>query len=582
MRATAKFLAISLILLAAACTRAPEPEPAAGAAQQAVNRIADRYLTETLAFRPERAYFFGVELDRHDGLRDNRPAARVAYEAVEDELRSLLRDVDAAALVGSPEWTTHAYLSEALESSTALRICRTELWNVNHMQGWQSNYVYIAKVQPVGNPELREQSLARWTKFPGFIDQEVVNLRQGLEAGYSAPGTVVERVIAQLDGLLALDVEQSPFYSPAVRDSEAGFVSRTRNIVAEGIYPALRRYRAFLAEEYLPEARETLSVTANPDGAECYEASLRSWTTLDRSAKDVYELGQRTVAENREAVIKLGQELYGLTDFAAIVERATSDVADRFKSQQELLEFSREAVRRAASETPRWVGRMPDQPVEVVPFDEHEEGTGRSAHYIPGAVGRPAEYRIPLDKPEEQSRGQAEITAFHETFPGHHLQNASASTARRHPVLAVLWFSGPGEGWARYAQGLAEEMGLYTTRTAPLLRRAWPARGMVVDPGIHLFGWTREQARAYIVESGFVPESEGDALVDRIAIQPGQLTAYDSGGLEILDLRREAEAALGNDLDIRDFHDQVLSYGTTPLGPLRSQIEAWIQDSIVR
>jgi uncharacterized protein (DUF885 family) len=147
-----------------------------------------------------------------------------------------------------------------------------------------------------------------------------------------------------------------------------------------------------------------------------------------------------------------------------------------------------------------------------------------------------------------------------------------------HPISQIIWFSGPGEGWARYSEALAEEMGLYTTTTGPIKRRAWPARGMVVDPGIHLFGWTREQAIEFIMESGRFPESMGDELVDRIAILPGQLTAYDSGGLEILALREMAEEAMGEDFDIREFHDRILENGTIPLLQLRAHVTAWIED----
>ena len=350
-----------------------------------------------------------------------------------------------------------------------------------------------------------------------------------------------------------------------------------REIVEGGIVPALQRARDYIADEYLPVAREALSITAIPNGTECYEAMLRSYTTIDRSGKGVYELGQATVAANKAGVIELGRSAYETEDFSEILERARNDPNDRFESREELLEFSKAMVERAAVEMPNWVGKMPEQAVEVVPFEEHEEGTGRSAHYNPGNANRPAEYRIPLDKPEEQSRGGAETVAFHEAWPGHHLQVATfQSVEGLHPVTRLLWFSGPGEGWARYSEALAEEMGLYQSVTGPITRRAWPARGMVVDPGIHLFGWTREQARDYMNESGRFPESMGDDMVDRIAILPGQLTAYDSGGLEILALRRQAEEALGDEFDIREFHDRVLENGTIPLGNLRQHIEAWI------
>jgi len=557
---------------AATPTEAPDPSAT-------VSAVADAYYAHVMETNPEAAYFSGIELEHHGGLHNNSPAAGAASNAAIDSMLAELRAVDSNALLGDPAWITHAYLLEELEGNVGVRVCRTELWNVNQMGGWHSGYTQIAQLQPVGTAELREQSLARWSKFEAYIDQEIGNLGEGLELGYSAPKTVVQRVIDQVDGLLGLEVEQSPFYSPAARDDDEAFAAATREIVEEQIVPALRRYSAFLAGPYMEQARAELSITANPNGRECYDASLRSYTTLKRSAEDVFELGKQTVEANKASVIELGKAAYELTDFKEILQRAKSDPTDKFVDQDELLAFSREMVERAEVEMPNWVGTMPEQPVIVVPFEEHEEGTGRSAHYRPGTDERPGEYRIPLHDPEGQSRGNAEATAFHEAWPGHHLQVAFAKAIEGlHPVTEIIWFSGPGEGWARYSEALAEEMGLYVTTTGPIKRRAWPARGMVADPGIHLFGWTREEAIEFMMEAGRFPDSMGDQMVDRIAILPGQLTAYDSGGLEILALRRQAEKALGDDFDLREFHDRVLENGTIPLPTLRAHVERWIEE----
>ena len=577
-------LSACLLVLSACEQTAPpvaepavEPSPVDPAAT--ITLLADRYYATTLKQTPEIAYFSGVELASHDGLEDNSPIARLAGEAAVDEMLDALEGIDADALIGRTEWLTQAYLLQTLRSSVAERICRTELWNVNQMGGWHSGYSQIAQLQPVGTAALRKQSTTRWSKLPAYIDQEIENLKSGLELGYSAPKTVVQRVIDQVGGLLELEIEKSPFYSPASRDENEEFAHATYEIVAQQIYPALQRYRDFLADTYMQRARAELAVTANPDGLACYEASLQSYTTLDRSGKEVYELGLATVAANKAKVIELGQDAYGLDDFKAIIGMAKTDPADSFSDQDELLQFSRDMVQRAASEMPKWVGNMPAQAVEVVPFEQHEEGTGRSAHYRPGNADRPGEYRIPLHQPEEQSRGNAEATAFHEAWPGHHLQVAvGQSVEGLHPITQIIWFSGPGEGWARYSEALAEEMNLYTTTTGPIQRRAWPARGMVVDPGIHLFGWTREKAIEFMLESGRFPAGFGDQMVDRIAILPGQLTAYDSGGLEILALRKMAEEVMGEDFDIREFHDRVLENGTIPLLQLRAHIETWIED----
>ncbi len=577
------------LLMLNACEQAAPPaaEPMvetrpADAVQEAaasVTLLADRFYATALETTPEIAYFSGVELPRHDGMENNSPEARQAAERIEDEMLAGLEGIDVSSLTGRTEWITHAYLQQELRAAVALRVCRTELWNVNQMGGWHSGYAQIAQLQPVGTQELRDQSIARWSKMAGYIDQETENLKSGLELGYSAPKSVVQRVVDQLDGQLALEPEKSPFYSPASRDEDEAFATATLAIVVDQIYPALQRHRDFLAGSYMENARPELSVTANPDGLACYEASLQAYTTLARSGKEVYELGQATVAANKAKVIELGQIAYGLDDFSEILDKAKADPTDKFTDKEELLQFSRDMVQRAESEMPKWVGKMPPRAVEVVPFEEHEEGTGMSAHYRPGTTERPGEYRIPLYKPEDQSRGNAESTAFHEAWPGHHLQVAvGQSVEGLHPITQIIWFSGPGEGWARYSEALAEEMGLYTTTTGPIKRRAWPARGMVVDPGIHLFGWTREEAIEFMMESGRFPESMGDEMVDRIAILPGQLTAYDSGGLEILALRKMAEDAMGEDFDVREFHDRVLENGTIPLLQLRAHLESWIED----
>jgi uncharacterized protein (DUF885 family) len=220
-----------------------------------VNAIADAYYAHVLEVNPEVAYFSGIELEQHGGLRNNSLVASAASDAAIDTMLAGLRAVDGDALLGDPAWITYAYLLEELEGNVGVRVCRTELWNVSQMGGWHSGYAQIAQLQPVGTAELREQSLARWSKFEAYIDKEIGNLGEGLKLGYSAPKTVVQRVVDQVDGLLGLQTEESPFYSPASRDDNEAFASATRAIVEDQILPALHRYREFLAGHYLEQHR---------------------------------------------------------------------------------------------------------------------------------------------------------------------------------------------------------------------------------------------------------------------------------------------------------------------------------------
>lgn len=558
---------------------APQPEELSSPDRAAskVSSLARLYYNNMLRKEPERAYFFGVDTGRHDLIYDNSPRAFTGSQSYEAWMLRELRTFDQSLLAGRVEWITYAYMLEDLTARTAVRVCQHHLWNVNQMDGWHLMYPRIAEMQPVDSNVLRQQAMIRWQKFPAFIDQEISNATLGLQRGYSAPKAVVRRVIEQVEGLLAVPVEESQLTSPARRAEDETFSSEFTALVVDQIMPAYERYLAYLKEAYLPNAREGLSVLGNPNGRACYEGSLRAYTTLDRSPEDVFELGQQTVAANMERVQALGTATYGVSDFSEIMARIDDDPEDKFNSADEVLKYARDTVVRAQSAMPQWFATVPDVAAAVEPFPAFQEGTGVSARYEPGDGTRPGTYRIPLYQPQEQSRGRAETTAFHEVWPGHHLQVAIAQTIEnRHPLTEVLWFSGTGEGWARYSESLAAEIGLYQTETGPIQRLAWPARGMVVDPGIHIYGWTREQAKEFMAQSGRMSDEQLNAMVDRIAILPGQLTAYDSGGLEIMALRAQAEAALGEFFDIREFHDAVLQGGALPLTALRSQVERWI------
>lgn len=566
---------LSTLLVLACAAPALHAQPADAAAR--VTALADEYVAAFLAAFPEEAEISGFRVERHDGLTDNGPAALRAWRAREDAWAAALAAIDGAALRGRPEWITYGMLRERLQAAQGARVCRTELWPVNQMSGWQVNLSVLGPLQPVGTPELREQALARWRRLPGYVDNEIAWLREGVRAGYTTPKPNVRLVIAQLDAVLAAPPEQSPLYGPARRDSTPAFQAAWQALVADALLPAVRRYRDYLADEYLPAARETLGVGALPDGRACYQALFRSFTTLDRAPEETFRLGQARVAQNQDEVREIGRRAWGTTDLDSIRARARGRA---FADREALLAFSRAAVERGRAQVPRWFRTVPRAPVVVEPHPAFLEATA-SDQYFPAAEdgSRPAEYRINLGAPGEKTRAGAEITAFHETWPGHHLQIAVAQELpNSHPVSRLVGSGSFVEGWARYAEALAEEMGLYTGEAPRVDRRLWPARGMVVDPGIHLFGWTREQAVEYIVASGRFDRAFSEALVDRIVVWPGQLTAYDTGGLEIFALRQEAVRALGSRFDLREFHDVVLRNGAVTLPMLRESVQAWIAE----
>lgn len=217
---------------------------------------------------------------------------------------------------------------------------------------------------------------------------------------------------------------------------------------------------------------------------------------------------------------------------------------------------------------------LPSTNVIIKPYESYESGTGA---YQGATEKKPAYYRINLRDAAKQQKGNNEKLTYHETYPGHHIQIGIQKDLKGlHPISKLLFFTSYVEGWARYSEQLAEEMKLYKTKTALIIRKAWPSRGMVFDPGIHLMNWTKSQVLDFMKESGI---SEQDALnyYRRVIVWPAQLTSYDVGGEEIKALRKMCKESLGKDFDIKEFHTKILENGAIPLGPLRVLVVDWLK-----
>lgn len=583
-------LCIAVALLSAACAGSGNPTPSVRppAAPESdpvalTDSIADEFVAAFFRTFPEAATQRGIPGARHDRLTDNSLAARDRWRRREDGWLAALRRIDPAALAGQPEWVTYGILRETLEGREALRVCRFELWNLNTAApGWQAGHASLARVQPVGSDSLRAQALARARALPRFLRVEEANLREGMREGYLAPRAVVEGVIRQLDGLLAVPADSSPFASPAQRDSSPAFRRELASVVGREIDPAIRRYRDFLRSEYLPAARAAIGVSANPNGVACYRAAVRAFTTLDLAPEEVFQRGMRELERIEGEMRPLARRIFGTSDLPAVLARLRDDPAYTFRSREEIVDSSRAALARARAAMPKWFGILPRADVVIEQHPEFRQREGAVAQYnAPAEDGsRPGIFYITTYAPERQSRALLETTAFHEAIPGHHLQIAIAQERRdAHPVTRYFFNSGFVEGWALYAEGLADEMGVFgsdLSRLGMLSSYAWRAARLVLDAGIHTRGWTRDQAVEFLSRHSAVAPLLVQGEVDRYISWPGQATAYMLGNLEIRALRAEAERRLGPRFDIRRFHDEVLGHGSLTLPMLRTVIREWL------
>jgi uncharacterized protein (DUF885 family) len=548
-----------------------------------VHQLADTYLAAYFEHHPDEATLDGVTNVRHDRLPDNSPGAIARWGQRENVWLAELQRIDPAPLAGRPEGIAYGIMRDALEGSVAIRRCRFELWSVSHTGGgWLPVVTSLAALQPVGSDEARRQVLARWRAVPRYIAIETANHLEGLRQGYTAPQGPVRILLTQLDTLLATPLERSPLFDPARRDSTPQFRAELARVIERDIMPAMRRYRGFVAREYLPRARSAIGVSANPHGDECYRATIRATTGLALSPDSVHRLGIATVAELEGEMRAIAVRSFGTADVPQLLERLRTDTAYTFHTRDEMLARARAALERARAASGRWFGRLARAAVIVESYPAFSERESVGEWNPPAEDGsRPGIYFLSTYDPTHKSRADLEALSFHETIPGHHLQGAIAlERGDTIPAIArYFWSPGFGEGWAEYAEQLADEMGLYSSDTARLGAIAditLSAALLVVDTGINALGWTREQAIDYIREHTRVPRLRAEVGVDRYPMSPGQGLSYGLGRLEIRRLRALAEQALGPRFDIKTFHDRVLEDGAVPLPLLRTKIERWI------
>jgi uncharacterized protein (DUF885 family) len=576
------WLAAVLALATVACNQQPQ-QPAAQPSDAHVKALADTYLAAYLERNPDLITQYGIPGHRQDKLIDNSLDALKAWEAREDAWLVEAKQIDPATISAPPLRATYAILREALEGPIALRACHNELWTVSQfVNAWQVEDGYLVTIQPVGTDDARKDALARWGLLPKFIDNEIANLREGIKQGYTAPKGNVRITIDQFNTLLAGPLSASPFDSPSTRDKDPEFKKSFDAVVKDQINPALKKYRDFLVKEYLPAARESIAVSANPNGAACYDATVRFFSTLPVPAEQVHQTGLKKVDELGAEMKDIAEKSFHTSDVPALLKKLSTDKQYLFKDRAALIAYSQAALARAKEKAPADFGLWPKADVVIQPYPAFREKNGPNEYNSPAEDGsRPGVFFINAYQAEKHSRVEDESTAFHETIPGHHLQGSIALENKNiHPLGRYFWNSGYGEGWALYAERLSDELHLFSDdveRLGMLSDQQLRAVRLVVDSGIHTKNWTRKQAIDYMLAHTAENQHDATAEIDRYIIYPGQATSYMLGAIEIRNARDAAQQSMGARFDIKSFHDRVLEDGAVPLTFLKQKIAAWSQ-----
>ncbi|WP_167605189.1 DUF885 domain-containing protein [Maribellus sediminis] len=561
-----KFIAYILFLLLHSCSEFKSED-------EKVIHLADSYYGHYINTNPEYALIQGISSELIFQFNPNSLEDFKRNEFFEDSLYTELLAVDKTQIEDKVNTITYSILKEQLERTADLRICKTYLWNVSHRYGLHHRFLKLAEQQPLETHLQRNAALKRWATFPDYIQNELNNLKTGISEGYTMPKEVVRAVIVQINRILDYDLDDSPFVKPVLKTGDKIFIQDWKQLVEQKVLPALSLYRNFLSDTYYKEARTDISMLELPNGEECYNAYLRLNIGPNVSGAEIYELGQQLVSSNVSAIKALGSELYGTDQFPEIIQHLRNDSLNFFHSKNELMTCVDSVLLYSKEECTSYFANLPTKDILIDEYKPYENGAGEMD---PATGNLQAYIRINTGYQLESTKTDCERLIFHEAYPGHHLQiGIEQAQIKMHPISKIISFESYTEGWAIYAEQLAEEMGLYSSEAATIERRSEIGRFMVIDAGIHLHGWTREQVVDYCAEIG-LDRKVGLGMYYRSAVWPGQLVAYNYGGEEIKSLRKLAEEQLGDRFDIAEFHTKVLENGSVPLDILRDNIVEWI------
>ena len=442
---------------------------------------------------------------------------------------------------------------------------------------------YLAPRGGFTSVEQYENYIGRMRDIPRYFAEHTANTRAGLARGFSVPRVTLEGRDVSIASYVVDDPERSPFWTPFAdmprgipADEQERLRKAGREAIEQHVTPAYAKWLTFFREEYLPNTRTSLGASEFPEGAAYYAQQIRQYTTLDLTAEQIHEIGLAEVARITAEMEKVKAEAGFAGTLAEFVSFLRTDPQFVARSGDELMGVSAYVAKRVDGKLADYFGFLPRHRYTIRPVDP-----AIAPFYTAGRGGLDACQMNTYDLPSRPLYNIPALT-LHECAPGHSFQAAVALEQEEAPRFRRrTYFSGFGEGWGLYVEYLGEEMGIYRTpyeKFGRLSYEMWRAARLVIDTGIHHYGWSRDRAVDYLASHTALSEREVGTEIDRYISWPGQALAYKLGEMTMRRVRAKAEAELGPRFDIRKFHDIVLSLGSVPLPALEARIDAFIAD----
>ncbi|WP_114952488.1 DUF885 domain-containing protein [Sphingosinicella terrae] len=592
-----------LAMLGGAPARAAFQAATAGSADAALSALLDRMFFHVMETNPEFATMLGLDTGERAGLRsrlsDYSPQSQARELAA---FRSFAVDLDAIDRSQLSEasrlhrdavtFLTASAIEGLAEFPYGSNAIGYVPYVISQQDGaYQSIPDFLDQHHRISGPEDAVTYLARLEAFAIALDQNSDKQREDAARGVFAPGFILSTTLDQLRALRGVPAAQSVLVTSLGRkardaDLAGDHARRAEAIVTEQVYPALDRQIA-LVEELRGRATSDAGVWRLPQGEAYYAASVHAATTTDMSPEEVHQLGLAQVAEisGRLAQILSSQGING-ADLTAQLATLNSDPRQLYPNtdagREQLLADLNRQIEQVDALLPRAFASRARAEVQVVRVPELIQDGASNGYYQPAPfdLSRPANYYINLKDTHDWPKYGLPSLTYHEAMPGHHLQISLAQESRDTPMLLKLSpFGAYTEGWALYAETLADELGVYENdplgRAGMLQSLLFRAARLVVDTGLHHKRWSREQATDYMVRTTGFPVPRTQREIDRYCASPGQACSYKVGHTVWVRLRGEAQAALGDRFDLRQFH-QILLKGALPLTILEQEVDRWV------
>ena len=549
--------------------------------------LVDIYYEYTMLNYPEFATFLGDPRGQ-DRWSDESEAVTRQRELDDKSILAALDNIDRKALSAS-EQVNFDLLYDSQKRDIEGQQFPDEFMPLNQMGGVQQDIARMMTMTQPKNAADYSNMIARLEKVPEVIDQTIAWMRKGMEVGITPSAITLRDVPQQIRNQLVDEADQSPMLGafqkfPASVDSlqQESLKKQATAAFSDKIAPAFEKLLAFVENEYIPAARDTIAMRDLPNGEAWYAYNVKQRTTTDLTPEQIHEIGLSEVKRIRaemEVVIESSGFEGSFEEFLVFLR---TDPQFYHESKEDLLREYRDIAKRADPELMKLFGKLPRTPYGVIPIPTYAEKSQTTAYYQRGSVqaGRPGNFFANTYALDTRPRWEMEALTLHEAVPGHHLQ-----LALQDELEDVPWFRRVGgytaytEGWGLYSESLGVEMGFYKdpySKFGQLTYEMWRAIRLVVDTGMHQLGWTRQQAIDYFMKNAGKQEHDVIVEVDRYIVWPGQALAYKIGELKIKELRAFATDELGENFDIRAFHDEVLGKGAVPLSVLDANVRAWV------